>query len=324
MKYTTLSECARFLQQVTTVPSVFLLTSKDPFLFEEVYRLTCESLKKNGWSIRKLTDKESLRQALEEAFFSLVKREFLVVEKVGRFVEQDEKYLSSLFLCGRGEAIPAPLYKAVEEKGVVFDLPELKPWERAPCVARWIEQQVHERGKKIDYELAHSIAKEAPYDAQLLIQELEKVCVYAHERPTITAHDVAAVGSFHAPVTIWQFIDSVAQAQVKTALIALADLFTQEVHPLVLVKTLRTSIHNLLVMASHVLEGMPFEEIGKKFPQFRGKIFEKNLHLAQQKGIHKLKRALFLINQLEEDCKSGKEPQYALEIATIRLTEALE
>jgi DNA polymerase-3 subunit delta len=276
-------------------------------------------------SLRKLAEKESPLQALEEAFFSLVKREVLVIDKVGLLTEELEKYLSSaLLLCGRGESIPSSLYKAVEEKGVVFDLPELKPWERAPFVAQWIEERVHEREKKIDYGLAHSIAKEAPYDVQLLIQELEKVCIYAHERSLITAQDIAAVGSFHTPVTTWQFIDSITQAQAKTALTALADLFTQEIHPLVLIKTLRTSIHNLFVMASLVKDGTPIEEIGKKFSQFRGKMFEKNLHFAQQKGTHKLKRALFLINQLEEDCKSGKEPRFTLEMATIRLTEVLQ
>lgn len=324
MKYTNLSECRTYFQRLTPelCPALLFVTSSDPFLFKEVRDLALYFLENNGWTIRTFHQDHPVH-LIKEAFFSrslFTQKEAFVVSVTSQDFFYEEMIASptvALFLSqGGGQG---KLYKAALQEGVVFDIPEIKPWDRPAFLTHWIQEYMRNQGKMIPAHCAATLAKEVPYDPSVIAQELEKVCLFVGERP-VTLEDLQTIGVFVSEHTPWQFVEAIFQQQTKEALMTLSNLMLQEVHPFVLMKTLRTSLHNLCIIASLLENNAPINEIAERFGQFKGKVLEKNIQTAHRNGLKKLVNALSYVDEMEEQCKNGlKDPIIALQLITVQL-----
>jgi len=122
------------------------------------------------------------------------------------------------------------LFKQLRELGAVLDLSAAR--ERSGALSREtvdevIQQVLRAFGKHLAPPAHQEIVKRAGHDLGMLTAEMEKVCLYAGERGSITIDDVRAVFRDMAESWIFDFTGALATRQLAVALPLLRGLLQQ-------------------------------------------------------------------------------------------------
>lgn len=114
------------------------------------------------------------------------------------------------------------IYKAVDALGGVA---EYKPPAKKDF-ANFVVGMFADRGKKIGLEAAGAFVRAVGYDLRHIDTEIGKVIAYTGDRLTLSRDDIDQVISETAPVSIFDFLDSLGARDARTALSLLERLVT--------------------------------------------------------------------------------------------------
>lgn len=247
-------------------------------------------------------------QALEEVLFSpsFFSETFVVIENAHELgVKAQELVIAfakkppakvTLLLQAVGKS---DLSKYMEQ--VV--IPEVKPWDKQGKIAEWITGYLKAQNIKVSPQVVTFIAATGITDRFFLREELDKLICYVGDKNEITLADVKAISAFEHEETVWQLSDAFLQRDKQRAAKLLQHLLQQQVSPFLLVRQLRNSCHQALMMVS--LSESGHHNVQEHFPQLRGGIFDKNFKLAKEAGRAFLTKSLLLLDKTERVLKDS-------------------
>ena len=148
----------------------------------------------------------------------------------------------------------------------------------------FISQRLRQAGKNIEPQARDMIVARAGDDLRTLQQELDKLLLYAAERPAIQPQDVEAVVADHGEGWIFDLTRAIGDRDALGALGQLSRLMGQGEHPLKILGTIAGEVRRLLA-ARQLLDGdlRPHWKRGISYQQFQ--------QIAAKQGIAALTRS---------------------------------
>ncbi len=134
----------------------------------------------------------------------------------------------------------------------------------------FISQRLRQAGKNIEPQARDMIVARAGDDLRTLQQELDKLLLYAAERPAIQPQDVEAVVADHGEGWIFDLTRAIGDRDALGALGQLSRLMGQGEHPLKILGTIAGEVRRLLA-ARQLLDGdlRPHWKHGISYQQFQ-------------------------------------------------------
>jgi DNA polymerase-3 subunit delta len=165
------------------------------------------------------------------------------------------------------------LFKRFEELGVALFLGlERDRYGKVDrdSLLNFISQRLRQAGKNIEPQARDMIVARAGDDLRTLQQELDKLLLYAAERPAIQSQDVEAVVADHGEGWIFDLTRAIGDRDALGALGQLSRLMGQGEHPLRILGTIAGEVRRLLA-ARQLLDGdlRPHWKRGISYQQFQ-------------------------------------------------------
>lgn len=189
----------------------------------------------------------------------------------------------------------------------------------AADLARWLQAEAAEMGKRLAPAAAALIVERCPPDRILLRNELSKVAAYAGGRPMIEREDVLALIGKTREERVFDLVDAVAARSPARALALARDLLGQG-EPALGILALLARQYRLVWQAKALAGagGKP-EEVARKL-QVRPFQVEKALRQGRQLSDRDLGRAFAALLETDMAIKSGAlTPDLALELLCVKL-----
>jgi DNA polymerase-3 subunit delta len=142
------------------------------------------------------------------------------------------------------------IFKTLQEVGSVLELTiarERSGALSAESVEQLVGQKLAEHGKQVSSGARRLIMQRAGTDPALLAIEMEKLCLYAGDKQSISEGDVADSMRDLAESWIFDFTRALAQRQAATAVPLLRQLFQQGEHPLRILVLIARELRILLL-----------------------------------------------------------------------------
>jgi DNA polymerase-3 subunit delta len=111
-----------------------------------------------------------------------------------------------------------------------FDLQEIKTAKEAEIIS-WLADELAKLGKKITQPAAKKVLEATGSDLVLLAGELEKLSLYASERPEITEEDVSAVCTFQKTFDRFAIEEALESGNLEEALTITGSFFADQPEP---------------------------------------------------------------------------------------------
>ncbi len=341
MKYTHLNAFKKHVQD--SIPDhfsdIYLILAKEEYTRREAIDCLIHSslpdVKSLEMSLRVFDAAEqsanSVLQELETLNF-FVKKRIVVVHHIDHFDKAStlkfEAYFAkpnrSVMLILSAEAMNRTMtfYKRAEKAGVVFDVPEEKPWEKEKSLTEWVLQEALTHQKQMNHSTALSFVKRIGHDQSLLHQELKKILCYIGDRPAIQIVDIEAICTITQMDTGWQLGEAVFQKNAGEALRMARGILAEGTAFIGLLRQLRSQFQTQVAISSILLNGGTAADVTVEFPYMKGAILDKNIRQSQGYGMEHLKRGLLMIDQTELAAKStGANIEFLADMLLIKLTK---
>jgi DNA polymerase III delta subunit len=196
------------------------------------------------------------------------------------------------FLLIGSETIPKEIIAEAESNGAVFLLPQMKPWDRQPFLVSWIQAFVKKREKVLDKDGASMLAQAYSSDRSGLIQELEKLCTYRLNEPSIALQDVEEIGTIDLQPTMWQLLDGLLAGDTKAVVHCLVE--SSDMNDIAVLRFVKNQLERLLVAID---AGTP--------P--RNKAQERQLAVVRKRGVRTIVEWVNRLKMQEVAIRSGLE-----------------
>jgi DNA polymerase III subunit delta len=149
------------------------------------------------------------------------------------------------------------LYKRLDEMGAVLEI--VIERDRSGRISReslalFVNQRLRQAGKTIEPQAREMILLRAGDDLRGLNEELEKLCLYVGDQPTIRSRDVDAIFADRGDGWVFDLTRCLAERNAVAALVHLARLLAQGEHPLKLLGTIAAEVRRLLA-ARQLMDG---------------------------------------------------------------------
>jgi DNA polymerase-3 subunit delta len=141
------------------------------------------------------------------------------------------------------------LYKRLDEMGGVLYLGLER--DRSGKVSRdelieFINERLHEAGKTVDTQARETFIQRSASDLRSVSQELEKLLLYAGERPVLRSQDVESICTDHGESWVFDLTRAIAERDASAALSHLTRLMASGEHPLKLLGAMASEARRLL------------------------------------------------------------------------------
>jgi DNA polymerase-3 subunit delta len=202
------------------------------------------------------------------------------------------------------------LYKAVQALGGVFEYTAPKKSE----YPAWVIDLFRSKGRVMSADGASALVRAVGRDLRRLETEAEKIVAYAGERTELTREDVASVVVQTAPVSVFDFLNTLGARECAGALSLLDDLIADGqdlngIHAMT-VRHLRTLTSTRALIDRGAKQGEVQRAVGMAEWQARAAIEQARRFRAEE-----LSRALRDAAALEARTKSGQgEPRVLFEV----------
>ncbi len=213
----------------------------------------------------------------------------------------------ALILHGKRLLSNTKLFKEIDEKGVIFQLPAMKPYEKEKLLMDWLMETAVKEKKSLAPDVAKKLVEMQEGHFDLLQREWEKIVTYVGDRKAITADDLQKIGIRTPKEEVFSFVDAMLRGDGPFAIKRLQDLLALESSPIALLKLMRSGFQNLMQVHSLVALGHPPEAIQKDLPYMQGRILEQLLGSARKTNLKQVQSKLYLIDQLETEYKNGSK-----------------
>ncbi|MBU0616786.1 MAG: DNA polymerase III subunit delta [Planctomycetes bacterium] len=241
----------------------------------------------------------------------LADRRIVVIRDADSFIsahrDKLERYLESpaptgtLVLVCRSFAKTTRLYKAVTAaRGQLVECKKLT----TRGLIDFVSGEAHVRGKRLDHATAARLVELIGQDQGLLVGEVEKLCLYAHDRSTITANDVSDLVGLTREEKIFAVLDAAATGRLPQALQLWQQVVTTDKDAVYkAIGGMSYKIRAWLAAHRMVADGVPVGAIAPKVGMWRR---ERELaELLHRLTPTRLKRILASIAQLDSQAKVG-------------------
>ncbi|MFI0434750.1 MAG: DNA polymerase III subunit delta [Parachlamydiaceae bacterium] len=272
----------------------------------------------------------SLSQALESGSFFAKSQVMYIrhLDKAKKSIQELlEKCLSrpqsghSLVLTAATWSKNHSFYKAMEKKGVIVDLPDLKPWEKEKQLVGWVNKEAAAKRKLISYQACQLLVKRMGNDQSLLIQEIEKLICYCGDRKEISEEDIKAISCCEHFSTIWQLGEAIFSFNSSAALQIVRSFLTEGQPLLPLLRQIRSQFQTQYQVALLLAQGKEPQEIAQQFSYMKGQILERNIEQANRYGLKSFKLGMLAIDEAEMRTKnSAIDDHILLELLMMQLT----
>ncbi len=317
---------------------VYMLLGKDPFSRRQAIDCLVQACLQNHPSpnhcIKSIeSDQLSLEMLIHEleGFSLFAEKQILILhnaEKLPRPLHKPlERYLlnpnQSLYLIISGTTLSSSLelYKRVEKAGIILEFEEEKEWVKEKNQVEWAAGEISRLGKQIHQSAAQYLVRQIGIDSAMLHNEIQKLICYIGERREITAHDIDAICSQAPLTTIWQLGEAIFYQDVSRAL-RISKLMLEAGTPFFsMLRQIRHQFETEFHVSSILASGGTASEISQLFPYMKGAILDKHIRMAQDYGIHKLRKGILKIDEIELMAKnSSTDVELLNELLTISLT----
>lgn len=212
-------------------------------------------------------------------------------------------------------------YKDIDASGILLDVPELKPKEKASAMLNVLREKATALGKTIDPQVCNLMINQLGTDQALLHNELEKVICFVGDRKNISAEDIRAICGTVPQESIWQFGDALFKKDAPSALRMVHGLLSDGTHFLSLLRQIRSQFQTKYQVCSILASGGSFADIEKQFPYMKGFVLDTNVRMAQGYGLESFKKAMIAIDEAELAAKNSQtSSELSAEILIIKLT----
>jgi DNA polymerase-3 subunit delta len=226
----------------------------------------------------------------------------------------------------------ARLYKRFEELGATLYLGlerDRSGRVNRDDLAAFINQQLGKAGKTIGPREREMILLRTGDNLHALQQELEKLLLYAGERPALRAEDVEAVLTDEGEGWIFDLTHAISDRDALSALSHLARLLAQGEHPLKLLATMASEVRKLLVarqlidgeLKGYWRRGMTYQQFQQTVARDASPFLSRNFYAdyicfqrAEKFSLGMLRSCLAQINDTDRRLKSsGNQPRIMME-----------
>jgi DNA polymerase-3 subunit delta len=197
------------------------------------------------------------------------------------------------------------VYKWADEKGVIFQLPQMKPYEKERILMEWLTEEARKEGKILSLEIAKKFVEMQEGNFSLLRREWEKLLTYVGEKKTLVFEDVQKVAIRTPKEEVFSFVDALLRGDGKATFSRLDDLLAIESSPIALLKLVRNGFQNLLQLHTLMAQGAPPEAIQKDLPYMQGRLLDQLLNSAKKRSLKGVQQTLIRIDQLETEYKNS-------------------
>lgn len=333
MKYT---HVAAFKKELGPNPAgpLFMILSKEDFERKEVVDYLVHALKIEKESCIHFqgsqTSPEALNSELNSMGLFATRRVILIrdADKLPKntlpiLLKFHEKPSRDVFVILEAEAFNknTNFYKEIDASGILLDVPELKPKEKASAMLNVLREKATALGKTIDPQVCNLMINQLGTDQALLHNELEKVICFVGDRKNISAEDIRAICGTVPQESIWQFGDALFKKDAPSALRMVHGLLSDGTHFLSLLRQIRSQFQTKYQVCSILASGGSFADIEKQFPYMKGFVLDTNVRMAQGYGLESFKKAMIAIDEAELAAKNSQtSSELSAEILIIKLT----
>ena len=212
-----------------------------------------------------------------------------------------------------------PVLKAVQKiegRGQVhlFQTPQLRKGE----LARWVTQHARAKGIRLGRGVAESLATFIGPNLRLIDSELEKLALYAGDRP-ITQADVQLLCPYAKEASIFDMVDALGSRRTAVAFRLLAQMRRQGAHPLYLLTMIVRQYRILLQVKDYMGQGMRRDEIASAL-KLHPYPTEKAMRQARGYTMEQLQRIYDRLLETDVAIKTGRmEANLALDMLVVDL-----
>lgn len=322
MKYPHLANFESSLRGQEVIFPCYAILCKEEWRREEAIRLLLNALLplegKTELIRREGREGEEIRRELENRDLFSPHR-LLWIQRAEMLEQQTcqqvEKYLSlsgsssNLRLLFSLTQRHSTLFQLVETKGLVIELPDLKPWEREQECIAWLGKRAEENGKQVSPATRHALVQRVGSDGGLLRQEWEKLMVYCYSKAEVTIEDVKAVVPHPPELSVWKLGEAVFRRQTVRAIRLMRGLIGEGEGLLSLIRSLRIQFQTEYQVALCLAQGEGERRVTEIFPYMKGKILQQHLQYIEEYGLHALRRGILLLDEAEARFKraTGEE-----------------
>lgn len=216
-------------------------------------------------------------------------------------------------LCMTAASLVGKLVAAVDQHGIVFQLPKEKPWEREKRLADVLSHMAAKRGVSFPLDIASEFVKSFGTDKIQLCHELEKLICYVSDRKAITRDDIQAISTPMSQQTLWELADAIFMRDFKGAHKIMQALLLEGVNIFPILSSLRTqneSAKRMLLLAQSGGQA----SVQKEFPYLKGRLYDRKLTLYRRYGAQRLTAFSNTLFKTELEARdSSQEPAFILE-----------
>lgn len=221
-----------------------------------------------------------------------------------------------LFLLASSLSSQNKIMKEATAKGIVFQIPEEKPWEKEERIAHSLIEQAGAAQVRLSATIATQLVKMV--DPSTLYQEIEKLICFVGTGGEITLDAIRKICTLTHQKTLWQLGEAIFSRDVKESLEIGTYLMDDGVAIFPIMSHLRSQIHSSQEILA-VLEQGGKVAVTKAFPYLKGKLLEKKIGLLTSYGQERMSQALLHLFNSELQAKnSSTDAKIILEIFLLR------
>ena len=242
------------------------------------------------------------------------------LESIGNYLKAPNSSLLLILLYGQ-VIKQKGIHKIYDEKGVLLEVPDSKPWEKEAAFEKWATHYLTKKNKKLAPQAFHSLFHHVGEDKRLLSQELDKLCTFTGDAELIQQADVMAVCVQLNLENSWKLGEAILQKNRTRALALVHTLLAEGTQPLALLAQLKHQLHSSWHALSLFDTTKSPEAVAKVYPYLKGRRFQKTLEQARSYSEPYFKRSLLAIHTLESTLKQEQEDiLYVFDKLLLKLT----
>ena len=219
---------------------------------------------------------------------------------------------NALFFTSEKISRESLLYKKIEKKAVICEIPPKKSWENEQNLAEIAVEFAQKMNKKLSLTDAQKLIKHLDLSSINLQQELEKVALYVGDKLSIDWTDILKICTLKAKTSIWEYSSALLEKNSLLALKKLKIMLLEEQPALQIVRQLVKIFANSFKLCEMYDRRSSTSEILIQFPHLKGNLLHKETAKAQKFGFNSFKSALNLLFKLEVSLKTSSQDQNLL------------
>ena len=221
-----------------------------------------------------------------------------------------------IFIAGASLDKRKKLFRTLSKNGRTVEFAYLKK----PELHRWLNQKAQNSGKKINYEAAEVLIKNAGPALQNLAMEWEKLDNYTTGQEVITPADVGQLVTPAVEDNIFVIMDAIGQKRCWEALRDIRELLLAKESPQRLLGMIARQFRLLLQISDLSGRGCTEKEIISRL-KLHPYVYQKIANQKKNFNQIMLVEILSILSDLEKDIKTGRQEFYpALETLLLRIS----